>query len=328
MEKRKASHHLKLASHPHRKSSHPNHKPERKPVVSAFTVSITDKNGKDLVSNADPSSPQGRGLIFKINHQPTPEQNSIYRQIDRFCHALQKVYPAEEPASEPKFRPYFIGLHGVARLALEGRRADPGPGQKPGKLFTLTTDAAKAEIEDLTKDLIDAEAPRIKNGHLRELVKLSGRWSLGFVGAYAVLKLFGDRVPDGDFVHHLRTLEIDPGVAANFMLLWVGTFAGVCLSYAIRTHQFTLEYLIKADSDYLAPELRLMLCGALSTLLALLCIVGLGDFTLGTTSVAQMTHEPMIALIIGAIFGISEQKMTGVVEKKTGALFDQATTKT
>jgi hypothetical protein len=135
---------------------------------------------------------------------------------------------------------------------------------------------------------------------------------------YAVLMLFGG---NATLVPKLGQLGIEASTAANFMLLWVGTFVGVCLSYAIRTHVFTLSDLTRANSDYLAPEIRLLLTGSFATLLALAAFAGFADLTIGSVHAKDIASKPMLAFVVGAIIGISEQKLSGTVEAKLGSLF-------
>ena len=186
----------------------------------------------------------------------------------------------------------------------------------------LSDDAAKAEVAAIANDLIDDEAPRIKNGHLRELARCAVKLTIPFLASYVVLTLFAKELTD-----LLLKLNIVPVVAANFMLLWVGTFVGVCLSYAIRTHVFSLADLTRTDKDYLAPQIRLILAGGFAMVIALLCIVGLGDIEFGTVKLSNlgMKPVPMLAFVLGAVLGISEQKLSGTIEKRVGDLFGGVT---
>jgi hypothetical protein len=306
--------------------------PAPAPAVVAgphFTIGVADKDGKEIPPNAmgfsDPCSREARGLIFDVHigkdSGPTVQELDFYRELSKIEHALQELYPDATPANEARFRPYFVRLFFMSQLILEGD-VEAGTDQKKKVGQRLSVDAAKAEIAAIASDLIDDEAPRVKNGHMRELAKRAGQLSLPFLGTYVVLLLMqpGPGEKNNALVSLMLQLGVDPAAAANFMLLWVGTFVGVCLSYAIRTHTFSLQDLTRSDSDYLAPQIRLLLAGAIATLLALFCIVGLGDVELGSVQLSDIAVNPMLAFVVGAVLGIGEKKLTGTIEKRTGAV--------
>lgn len=291
-----------------------------------FTILLADKNNKELDPATEPSAQEARELVFDVHindtHEPpTPELMGYYRELAKIQHSLQTLYPDASPANEGKFRPYFVRLFYLAQLILEGDvYKDDNGARKVGQ--RLSSEAAKAEIAAMVSDLIDDEAPRIKNRHLKELGWKTILYSVAFLGTYVLLRLTVDH-PDG-FARFLYRLNIDPIGAANFMLLWVGTFVGVCLSYAIRTHTFSLTDLTKTDNDYLAPEIRLAFAGALATLLTLVSLAGLGDVDIGGQHLSNVTSKPVVAFVLGAILGISEKTLPGTIQKRASDLVGRA----
>lgn len=295
-----------------------------------FTIGVADKNGTEIGPDAfgfsDPNAREARALVFDVHigtdSGPTVEELDFYRELAKVEHALQELYPDTAPDGETRFRSYFVRLFHLAQLILEGD-VSRGADRKKVVGQRLSAEAAKAEITAMANDLIDDEAPRVKNGHMRELARWAGRLSLPFLGAYVLLLLM--QPGPGEKGNALVTLMLQLGVqapaAANFMLLWVGTFLGVCLSYAIRTHTFSLLDLTRSDSDYLAPPIRLLLAGAIAMLLALFCVVGLGDVELGTVRLSAIAEKPMLAFVVGALMGIGEKKLTGTIEKRASAAF-------
>ncbi len=301
-----------------------------KAAPAHFTIGVADRDGRQLGPDArgfsDPTAREARALVFDVHigadSGPTVDELERYRELSRLEHALQELYPEGMPAAESRFRPYYVRLFHIAQLILEGDVSE-GPDGRKQVGQPLSAEAAKAEIAAMTNDLIDDEAPRVKNGHLRDLAQWAGRLALPFLGAYGVFMLMqpGAGEKPNALVNLMLQLQVQPAAAANFMLLWVGTFAGVCLSYAIRTHRFSLTDLTRSDDDYLAPQIRLLLAGAIATLLALFCIVGLGDVELGTIRLSAIADQPMLAFVIGAVMGIGEKKLTGTIEKRSGAVF-------
>jgi type IV secretory pathway VirB2 component (pilin) len=143
--------------------------------------------------------------------------------------------------------------------------------------------------------------------------------------SYVVLMHFAS-TKDAWFIEYLGRLRIDAEIAADFMLLWVGTFVGVCLlSYAIRTHEVTVAALTRTDEDHLMPQIRLVLTGALATLLAVIAMIDLGDVAIGSAKLSQIVTKATLAFLLGAMFGISEQKLSKTVLKRVDNIIGGAT---
>lgn len=298
---------------------------------TVFAIRVADKGGSKLHTEADqaamPTDPKARQLVFdmkiaKGGTSPPVADMVICREISRIEHALQELYPEGQDNAETLFRPYFVRLFHIAQLALEGDVVVDDKGQVKSVGGRLSIEAAKAEIEAIANDLIDDEAPRIKNRHLRELGKWAALIALPALLAYVAISLL---VPAGgktnEFVQIMDRLNLQPKAAANFMLLWVGTMVGVCLSYAFRTTEFSVGDLTKTDSDHLSAQLRLMIVGTLAMLLVLMAVLSLGDVALGNMSIAKAAEIPMLAFVVGAILGIGEQKLSGNVSKRAGDMF-------
>ncbi len=297
---------------------------------ATFRIAVADKDGRLLGDvpgqAADPSVAAARLLVFDVDialggASPAMADLALYREISRIEHALLELYPADNPAAEMRFRPMFVRLFYAAQLALQGDvKTEAGKVVSVGG--RLSADAAKAEVEAIAADLIDDEAPRVKARHLRQLGRYAGWLSLPALLAYVLISLLVPAAGQGGlFEQTLLRLHVQPHTAANFMLLWVGTMVGVCLSYALRTTEFTVADLTKPDGHYLAPHLRLMITGALAALLVLFALIGLGDVQVGSMSLQGVANEPMLALVIGAILGIGEKSLSGTVAKKAGDLF-------
>jgi hypothetical protein len=253
-----------------------------------------------------------------MENGPTTVDMESKRDLERIEHAIGVLYPDGDDGSELKFRPYFVRLFYLSQLILEGDVDKDKDGNKLPKK-RLSPDAAKAEIAALGGDLIDDEAPRVKNRRLHALLKSAGALCAFFLAAYFVLSLSAE---NSALVYFLKTLKIEADVAPNYMLLWVGAFLGVCLSYAIRTHTFTVIDLTRDQTDdYLAPQYRLLLTGTFAMLLAMIAVVGLGEVEFGAIKLSAIATNPELALGIGVILGSSEKTLSGRVKKHAGSLF-------
>jgi hypothetical protein len=152
----------------------------------------------------------------------------------------------------------------------------------------------------------------IKNAQLTSLALWGTVMSIPFVVIYFALHLLSSK----RLFALLQLLGVDGNVLANFMLLWIGCFIGVCLSYAFRTVAPTLADLITPDDDYLRPRIRLLFAATLTMLLALLSLVGLVDIQIGTYTLSQVASNATLAFVVGAICGFSELALPDSVGKK------------
>lgn len=289
----------------------------------SFLIWTADSTGKKLQPkpaeeaavrpNQDPSDSKARQIVFTPNpagKQPPPnDQMELYAGFERVIHALNHLYPAGEPASEAKFRLLYHTVFGLAQLALEADEAHGG----------LGVDAAKKALEAVQKDIVDDEAPRVKNANIREQLRWALWISIPAVVAYMVLS----HVPsDGYLSTWLTELGAQRATVANFMLLWVGCCLGVCLSYALRKPDFTLEDLVTPESDFLTPAIRIGLTGTLTMLLVMFSVLGIVDLAIASHKLSDVANpnEQMLAFVAGVICGIGEKFLSGTVMSKTKSL--------
>lgn len=324
------SHALALTKHP--KQGDVEKKDETKTQelkASAFEIQIFDEAGNDIKPDKtgcyDPARKAARRLVFSVtpnDTDPTAQQMEFCRSLEAYQHAIREIYLEPKKPRKPNeltFKEKFVELFYLSQLILEGHVTvvtEHGK-QKKKAGRTLAPDVAKKEIELLYQALIDDEAPYVKNQQFKSLRDEALKLLPFFLVAYAVLRLL-DPTKFGAMLW--EQFEIQAFTASNFMLLWVGVFVGVCLSYAIRTQQFTLTDLTRPSADYFSPRNRLLLAGALVTVLAYLSMVGLGDIKIGELSLQGIASNPMVALTAGAIMGLFEYKLTGLVAGRAGAL--------
>ena len=298
--------------------------------TAPFTIGVCDKDGKPIEQRhgfSDPCDRQARHIDFDIHlgkefRKPTSAQMECYRELTKVEHALDELFPvtgdaAADAANEKKFRPYFVRLFHLAQLILEGdvtTKARQKVVQDP-----LPDDIAKSEVQRLEADLLDDEAPRIKNQRLSAFLAVAGIFSLMVLAIHLAISLTG---PASVVNRTLTHLAIDPQVAANFMLLLFGTFMGVWLAYAIRMNRFSVTDLTRSSTDdFLAPVNRLILAGTFATLLVLLALAGVGNIELANVKLTDVSTNPLLAFVVGAVIGLSEQKLSGTIEKSVGGLF-------
>lgn len=222
---------------------------------------------------------------------PPKDQMDLVSDIETVSRALRILYKPEDT----RFRMYYVRLFSLGQLGLEGANA--------------YTDVAKGALATVTAELIDDEAGRVKNDHLKKL----GAYAAGFIAAFGALYWLMSCLPPKAL---LACLRIDPEVMANFMLLWMGAMLGVWLSYAIRTTTFTLRDLLITDNDRLVPFIRLTYAGSLSMILGLLLVTGIANVSVGGISFRDIATRPTLAFLVGVFCGIAELTLPTAVAKR------------
>lgn len=256
--------------------------------VGAYTVLTATREGQHF-DDPDPGNPEAAELYVypHPNSRPTDDQQTLLEDVGHVLTVVQRLYlddPLRRDAT--RFRRYYVRIFRLAQVGLEG--GDPVP------------KTALSELKTLKDSLIEDEGFGVKTRNISKLGETALMLSLPLAIAYFVLLVAGK----GDIDKMLTTLRIDRTVLANFLILWIGCFTGVCLSYGIRTTTLTLTDLISPSPDRLPPSTRLLFIGTLTMLFGLLFTSGIVELKLGSYSTAQIATDPTIAFIVGTFFGL------------------------
>lgn len=243
------------------------------------------------------------GVLSTALQPPPKDQFELQQDIERVLRTVQLIYgPLTAESSErskSQFRSYYARLFRLAQLGLEGNSVSP--------------EIAKSALAMVSANLIDDEASRVKNGHLIRLGVSAVLLALPFVLLYLAMKL---TPPNSWPASIVLSLGIDRGVFASFMMLWVGCFFGVWLSYGIRTSVLTITDLTVTDSDRLLPVIRLLFAGSLTMILGVMFMLGVIEVSLGNYSLTNFATNAMLAFLVGTLCGISELLLPTTVGKR------------
>lgn len=297
----------------------------------SYVVWTADKDGHPLgtlptaaapiVPPPDPMDPNATNIYFGVSvtttalppsagaatpsmlPPPPNDQFELLQDIEKLLRTVNLIYlpvAAPEKHRKEQYRPYYMRIFHLAKLGLEGPNATP--------------DISKSVMATVTADLIDDEAARVKNGHMKRLGIIALLFSIPFFLLYVIAQLIPT---DSVVVHYLAKLGVQQAVFTNFMMLWIGCFVGVWLSYGIRTPIFTLTDLTVTDSDRLLPSIRLVFAGILTMILGLMFTLGVVQITLGTYPLTDLSsNNPMLAFLIGTFCGITELVLPAAVGKQ------------
>lgn len=285
----------------------------------SFDIFPADKTGT-IISEDRPVDPavlnkeNASEIYFGVsNTAPAPipkEQFELQQEIEKVLRSVHQIY--DRPSAGPEelrktqFRTYYVRLFRLAQVGLDGSNASP--------------EISKIELAAITSELIDNEASRVKNDHLKRLGIKAIQMATPLIAIYLVMRLIPQ---DSHLADILRSIGIEQLAFANFMLLWVGCFIGVWLSYGIRKSVFTLKDLTLADSDHLLPVMRLLFAGTLTMIIGIIFMLDVIKISLGNYQITDISTNPTLAFLIGAFCGISELLLPATVSKQAGNIFSK-----
>lgn len=253
----------------------------------------TDPKAWDIYYGLPPDSPQ----------PPPKDQSELQERIQKVLRSVQQLYKTFDQEKKDRasiqFRNYYVRLFKLAQLGLEGAN--------------VATEIASSALTSLTAELIDDEAGRVKNAHLQTLGWHALGAAVPFAICYLILKQTGS---NGTVAHLMSMLDIKRELMANFMLLWIGCFLGVWLSYGIRTASFTLSDLTITDGDRLSPTIRLVFAGTLTMILGIVFAYPILEIKIGDVPITNFKIQPMLAFLVGCFCGISELVLPTTVAKR------------
>ncbi len=264
----------------------------------------------------DPTDENATNITFGIEDsapRPLPkEQLELQQEIDEVLHTVRDLYLEQTDGSDvmrpkPQFRTFYVRLFYLAQLGLEGSNISP--------------EAARISLEGVKSDLIDAEAGRVKNEQLRRRGVTALMLAIPFIGLYLMMRL---TPANSGLANLLHSIGIERLVLANFMLLWVGCFVGVWLSYGIRTTDFSIDDLTITDSDRLQPVIRMLFAGTLTMILGIALTLGIVQLSVGSFALTDFAASPMLAFLLGAFCGISERLLPNTVARQASDFISKA----
>jgi hypothetical protein len=242
-----------------------------------------------FVVSRDPENP--RDILFQLapgqNAAAVPEnQLSLRDDVDRALTVLRVLFPE----GDPRFEEYFRSLLSLAQVGLVGAAAQP----------EVATHALVALKEDITA----REGGRIKNRYMRSL----GLTALA-LGGPLVLAALMMQVVWPQFV-----------VFRDFLFLSAGCMAGVWLSFGIRKVVVQFADLGILEQDRLEPVVRLVFAGLLTVIIGLLFYLKAMEVKIGGISSADFFQRSDMALLVGALCGISEQVLPSRIAQEATSL--------
>ena len=227
-------------------------------------------------------------IRFEIVGASVPaEQAQLRDEVDSALTVLRSIFPP----NGARFEEHFRQLLALAQAGLVGETANP--------------DVASRALKGLKEDITAREAGRIKNQYLRK----TGIFALIAIGVLSAI------------IALLRAWKPTPAMATNLLLLEIGAMAGVWLSFGTRKALLKFEDLGVLEEDRLDPMVRLVFAGLLTLIIALTFALRVVVVTMGAIRTDQIVDDPLVALLIGMLCGVSEKALSSNVTKQASNLF-------
>ncbi len=268
-----------------------------------------DSTGNVATPPIAPTDSNATSIYFDINLMlPVVPQNQsdLKQNVESALHALTRLFLNPTNPRETVFRPYYVELLRLAQLGLAGPTASP--------------EIAQRALDGMIAELIDNEGGTVKNGRMKSLAITASLLSVPYLAGYIGLRL---TPPAGTLNDLLKTVGVDRIVLSCFLLVWVGFFCGVVLSYGARTTVMTLSDLVNTDTDRWLPHIRLLFAGTFTMLFAIFLYLGVVEVKLaGSISSVDIGNRALLAFTIGALCGLSNLALPGEVTKKAASLLN------
>jgi hypothetical protein len=269
-------------------------------VAQGFLQSIAPCDDAGNVI-ATPADPKARSLRFAASPNvadPPQDQLELKADVESALSAIQRIYP--DSLNEADFRRYFVRIAGAAQVGLVGA--------------SCYSELGKQALSGVISDLIDQEGAQVKNKHLRALAVRSVYLSIPLLILYVIFRFFIEST--GLLRHHLGILFLSADMVSSFVIMLAGCLLGVTLSYAARTTILTLKDLTTPDVEQLRPYSRLLVSAGWALLFGYLVVLDVFVIQIGSFSTNTFATNPMVAFVLGAVCGLSNLTLPGVVSKK------------
>jgi hypothetical protein len=203
------------------------------------------------------------------------DQSELQEKIESTLTLLRALFPS----GDKKFDEYFSQILSLSQAGLVGENAQP----------QLATNS----LAGLRNDIVIRESGPIKNIYLKRL----GLSAIALSLLVVITTVF--------FLHIFPSVKDTIG----YCFLWVGSMIGVFLSFASRRMSFSLEELPVLRRDPLEPFVRLIFTGLATTVIGLLLSSELISVNLGNHKSIEFKTNWELALLLGALCGISEKAL-------------------
>ena len=164
------------------------------------------------------------------------------------------------------------------------------------------TSLAKQSLRQLKADIMIREGTQIKLKYLSRLGYLAGGLATVGLIIWWVIQ-HGVNCSVGIAIPQVCSIS-------NYGLLWAGAMLGVWLSVAASRGRLTFEDLPTVVGRFREPMIRLIFAGTLGIVLGWFLSSKLIGLTFSGLDFSQFVSDPLVAILLGTISGISEKALS------------------
>lgn len=290
------------------------------------------------VDMSKPGPPFATGLHVAVRpRQPglraaTAEELGLFREIAKAESVLQivarRMQKRAEEDRESNFAQETVRIERELDESLRQLQGAASIGLEHGHIAL-----SLAAIDDLKARTVLRYAYKTKNRYVYKLAM----WSLGAIVViamvYGLVAISGACSMWEAVSNFVRRLVGEPGggycaagdggVIRAFALLLGGSAIGAWMSYLIRAPKLGFDDLGAVEPNQLHPAARVAFVAGLAFVVGLLLYTGVVRISIGSFTTDDFVSNAAVALLIGAMCGISEQALVGVFEARAAEFTGQ-----
>ena len=259
------------------------------------------------------------GLIPRSEAVPA-DQIKLKNEAERTLTLLRAIFPdrAGNTEQQARFSDYFRKLLSLCQLGLV--HANP--------------EIATYALVSLHQEIVELEGGRIKNSYIRRLGIAAFKSSAVAAGVWIIAALsirYGcDAIRLMSSVVECTTtpdtIALIP-IAKTLAFVWIGSQLGSWASFNVRKVSLSVFDLSNLESDRVEPSLRLMFTGILSLVFSLIILTNMASVEIGGFDTKALKIDGLIAFLLGAFSGLSEQALSTAVTLKASETITSVTGK-
>ena len=237
-----------------------------------------------------------KDIFFGVRIPGAPNaQLALRNNIDRTLSALKSIYPVDRSSvqryseNRARFNEAYFKLLSLAQLGLATKNGH--------------AHIANAALLTLKAEIIDREAGRIKNDYMKKL----GLWAVVPALIFGMFYLLYD-----EFIYWPDEIQR----FRHIFLVWIGCLGGTWASFGARKVILSFDDLANLEKDRLDPPMRLIFTGLVTTFFVLMFTTSLVTVEIGGFSSDAIMTSGGVALLVGALFGLSEQALPAAIMER------------
>lgn len=256
------------------------------------------------------SPAQGGGCLRMTIESKTsspPEDQVVLRT--KILQALQVLLNLNEMKNSHA-EAYAEELRNIALIGLTGTVAQ--------------TETASQQLEEFKRSIVDTDGQTVKNRQATLVFQMALFYSAISLCLYYLIKTTYPAEGLGKLLFQAGLSEGDVILLRSFTFLWGGAMLGTWISFVWRSPKISFNDLSRVRPGYVNAQIRLTFAGMQTLVVGMLMHLQVIAFKLGLLDTSEIGTRSLVAMVVGALCGYSEQALPLIIAGKAKALTDPA----